>query len=67
MSAPERHQTVGAQNRAFYWKIFRDAKGAFLEGDLNANFACYPATDEAFPNNRRFVCYTSEEQPRVPE
>ena len=42
-------------------------KASSYEGDLNANFACYPALDSALPNNRTFVCYTAEEQGHVPE
>lgn len=42
-------------------------KAPSYEGDLNAHFACYPALDAALPNNRTFVCYTAEEERRVPE
>lgn len=51
----------------FIGKFSGKQKAPSYEGDLNANFACYPALDAALPNDRTFVCYTAEEQRHVPE
>jgi len=59
--------TVERNIAPFIGKFSGKQKAPSYEGDLNANFACYPALDAALPNNRTFVCYTAEEQPRVPE
>ncbi|HEY2524657.1 MAG TPA: hypothetical protein VGI29_06335 [Candidatus Binataceae bacterium] len=42
-------------------------KASSYQGDLNANFACYPAHDAELPESRTFVCYTAEQQPRAPD
>jgi hypothetical protein len=59
--------TVERNIAPFVGKFSGKQKAPNYEGDLNANFACYPALDSALPNSRTFVCYTAEEQPRVPE
>jgi hypothetical protein len=59
--------TVERNIAPFIGKFSGKQKAPSYEGDLNANFACYPARDAALPNDRTFVCYTAEEQPRVPE
>jgi hypothetical protein len=51
----------------FIGKFSGKQKASSYEGDLNASFACYPAVDPALPNERTFVCYTGEEQGRLPE
>jgi hypothetical protein len=51
----------------FVGKFSGKQKASSYEGDLDANFACYPAVDAALPNDRTFVCYTGEEQGRAPE
>ena len=51
----------------FIGKFSGKQKASSYEGDLNAHFACYPAVDPALPNDRTFVCYTGEEQRRLPE
>jgi hypothetical protein len=42
-------------------------KASAYQGDLDANFACYPAHDAELPESRTFVCYTAEQQPRAPD
>jgi hypothetical protein len=64
---PNNAVTVERNTAPFVGKFSGKQKAPSYEGDLNANFACYPALDGALPNNRTFVCYTAEEQPRVPE
>ena len=59
--------TVERDVAPFVGKFSGKQKAPSYEGDLNAQFACYPAHDAALPQTRTFVCYTAEEQPRVPE
>jgi hypothetical protein len=72
----KRQQSSGQPNNAvtverdvapFVGKFSGKQKAPSYEGDLNARFACYPAHDAGLPQTRTFVCYTAEEQPRVPE
>jgi hypothetical protein len=63
---PNNAVTVERNIAPFIGKFSGKQKASSYEGDLNANFACYPAQDAALPNNRTFVCYTSEQPPRVP-
>jgi hypothetical protein len=71
-----RRQDSGQPNNAvsverniapFIGKFSGKQKAPSYEGDLNANFACYPALDAALPNDRTFVCYTADEHRHVPE
>jgi hypothetical protein len=64
---PNNAVTVERNIAPFIGKFSGQQKAPSYQGDLNANFACYPALDAALPNNRTFVCYTAEEQPHVPE
>jgi hypothetical protein len=64
---PNNAVTVERNIAPFIGKFAGKQKARSYEGDLNANFACYPALDAALPNDRTFVCYTAEEQRRVPE
>jgi|HubBroStandDraft_1064217.scaffolds.fasta_scaffold1175057_1 hypothetical protein len=51
----------------FVGRFVGKQKEPSYETDLNAQFACYPATDAALPQTKTFVCYTAEGAPRVPE
>ncbi|MBV8772381.1 MAG: hypothetical protein JO166_08650 [Deltaproteobacteria bacterium] len=64
---PDNAVTVERNVAPFIGKFSGKQKASSYEGDLNANFACYPAVDAGLPNDRTFVCYTGEEQRRVPE
>jgi hypothetical protein len=64
---PKNAVTVERNIAPFIGKFSGKQKAPSYEGDLNANFACYPALDAALPNDRTFVCYTAEEQQRLPE
>jgi len=64
---PNNAVTVERNVAPFVGKFAGKQKAPSYEGDLNAHFACYPASDAALPQTRTFVCYTAEEQPRVPE
>ena len=64
---PNNAVTVERNVAPFIGKFSGKQKASSYEGDLNANFACYPAVDAGLPNDRTFVCYTGEEQGRVPE
>lgn len=59
--------TVERNVAPFVGKFAGKQKAPSYEGDLNAQFACYPAHDAALAQTTTFVCYTAEEQPRVPE
>jgi hypothetical protein len=64
---PNNAVTVERNVAPFVGKFAGKQRAPSYEGDLNAHFACYPASDAALPQTRTFVCYTTEEQPRVPE
>jgi len=64
---PNNAVTVERNVAPFVGKFAGKQKTPSYEGDLSAHFACYPASDAALPQTRTFVCYTAEEQPRVPE
>ncbi|MFZ1121817.1 MAG: hypothetical protein WB580_23200 [Candidatus Binataceae bacterium] len=64
---PNNAVTVERDVAPYVGKFAGKQKAPSYEGDLNARFACYPAHDAALPQTRTFVCYTAEEQPRVPE
>ena len=64
---PNNAVTVERDVAPYVGKFAGKQKAPSYEGDLNARFAYYPAHDAALPQTRTFVCYTAEEQPRVPE
>lgn len=64
---PNNAVTVERNVAPFIGKFSGKQKASSYEGDLNANFACYPAVDAGLPNDRTFVCYTGEEQRQLPE
>ena len=59
--------TVERDVAPYVGKFAGKQKASSYEGDLNARFACYPAHGAGLPQIRTFVCYTTEEQPRMPE
>jgi len=59
--------TVERNIAPFVGRFAGKQKASSYQGDLNANFACYPAHDAELPESRTFVCYTAEQQPRVPD
>ena len=64
---PNNAVTVERNVAPFVGKFAGKQKAPSYEGDLNAQFACYPAHNAALAQTTTFVCYTAEEQPRVPE
>jgi hypothetical protein len=64
---PNSGVTVQRNVTPFVGRFVGKQKEPSYETDLNAQFACYPATDAALPQTKTFVCYTAEGPPRVPE
>lgn len=58
--------TVQRDVTPFVGKFTGKQKDPSSETDLNAEFACYPASDAALPKTKAFVCYTAEGQARMP-
>src|SRR5262245_50187093 len=52
---PKNAVTVERNMAPFIGKFSGRQKASSYEGDLNAQFACYPALDAALPDNRTFV------------
>ncbi len=64
---PSNAITVERNIAPFVGRFAGKQKASSYQGDLNANFACYPAHDAELPESRTFVCYTAEQQPRAPD
>ena len=62
---PSSAVTVQRDAAPFVGKFVGRQKEPSYETDLNAQFACYPASDAALPKTKTFVCYTAEGQPRA--
>jgi hypothetical protein len=55
--------TVQRNDAPFVGKFVGRQKQPSYETDMNAEFACYPATDAALPQTKTFVCYTAGGRP----
>lgn len=66
-SQPSNAITVERNVAPFVGRFAGKQKASSYQGDLNANFACYPAHDAELPETRTFLCYTAEQQPRIPD
>jgi hypothetical protein len=57
--------TVQRNVTPFVGKFTGKQKDPSYETDLNAEFACYPASDAALPQTKAFVCYTGRAAARA--
>jgi hypothetical protein len=64
---PNSGVTVQRDVTPFVGRFVGNQKEPSYASDLNAQFACYPASDAALPQTKTFVCYTAQAPPRVPE